>query len=123
MDEIRREAWSLYKYGDWSQGVHLTVKEKIAALRLLKECNEAKFALLEKGSSMLNIKGMKEKLENIQTHICCIIIIIRYTFYLMRLSTLSQITEPVIQLLNGKNFAYNINTNEGWLTTSYPYIG
>jgi hypothetical protein len=36
---------------------------------------------------------------------------------------LSQITEPVIQLLNGKNFAYNINTNEGWLTTSYPYIG
>ena len=48
MDEIRREAWSLYKYGDWSQGVHLTVKEKIAALRLLKECDEAKFALLER---------------------------------------------------------------------------
>jgi hypothetical protein len=67
MDEIRREAWSLYKYGDWSQGVHLTVKEKIAALRLLKECNETKFALLEKGPLMLNVKGMKEKLENIQT--------------------------------------------------------
>jgi hypothetical protein len=67
MDEIRREAWSLYKYGDWSQGVHLTVKEKIAALRLLKECNEAKFALLEKGPSVLNVKGMEEKLENIQS--------------------------------------------------------
>jgi Homeodomain-like domain-containing protein len=66
MDEIRREAWSLYKYGDWSQGVHLTVKEKIAALKLLKECNEAKFALLEKGPSVLNAKGMEEKLENIQ---------------------------------------------------------
>jgi hypothetical protein len=39
----------VYKYGDWSQGVHLTVKEKIAALRLLKEGNEAKFAVLEKG--------------------------------------------------------------------------
>jgi hypothetical protein len=59
MDEIRREAWSLYKYGDWSQGIHLTVKEKIAALRLLKECNEAKFALLEKGPSVLNVKGME----------------------------------------------------------------
>jgi hypothetical protein len=47
MDENRREAWNLYKYGDWSQGVHLTVKEKIAALKLLKECNEAKFALLD----------------------------------------------------------------------------
>lgn len=66
MDEIRREAWSLYKYGDWSQGVHLTVKEKIAALGLLKECDEAKFALLEKGPSVLNVKGMEEKLENIQ---------------------------------------------------------
>ena len=67
MDEIRREAWSLYKYGDWSQGVHLSVKEKIAALKLLKECNEAKFALLEKGPSVLNVKGMEEKLENIQS--------------------------------------------------------
>lgn len=66
MDEIRREAWSLYKYGDWSQGVHLSVKEKIAALKLLKECNEAKFALLEKGPSVLNVKGMKEKLEDFQ---------------------------------------------------------
>lgn len=60
MDEIRREAWSLYKYGDWSQGVHLTVKEKLATLKLLKECNEAKFALLEKGPSVLNVKGMEE---------------------------------------------------------------
>jgi uncharacterized protein YerC len=67
MDEIRREAWSLYKYGDWSQGVHLSVKEKIAALRLLKECNEAKFALLEKGPSVLNVKGMEEKLADIQS--------------------------------------------------------
>lgn len=66
MDEIRRESWSLYKYGDWSQGIHLTVKEKIAALRLLKECDEAKFALLEKGPSVLNVKGVEEKLEDIQ---------------------------------------------------------
>jgi len=65
MDEIRREAWSLYKYGDWSQGVHLTVKEKIANLRLLKDCNEAKFALLEKGPSVLNAKGMEENLVDI----------------------------------------------------------
>jgi hypothetical protein len=46
MDEIRREVWSLYKYVDCSQGVHLTLKEQIAALKLPKECNEAKFALL-----------------------------------------------------------------------------
>jgi hypothetical protein len=28
--------WAFLKYGDWRNGVHLTVKEKIAALRLLK---------------------------------------------------------------------------------------
>jgi IS30 family transposase len=48
MDEIRRESLGLYKYGDWSQGIHLTVKEKLAALMLLKDCNEAEFALLDK---------------------------------------------------------------------------
>jgi len=67
MDEIRREARSLYKYGDWSQGAHLSVKEKIAALRLLKDCNEAKFTLLEKGPSVLSVKQMEENLENIQS--------------------------------------------------------
>jgi Homeodomain-like domain len=67
MDEIRREAWSLYKYGDWGQGIHLSIKEKIAALRLLKECNEAKFALLEKGPNVLNVKGMEEKVEDIRS--------------------------------------------------------
>ena len=34
MDEIRREAWSLDKYRDLSHGVHLTIKEKIAVLKL-----------------------------------------------------------------------------------------
>jgi hypothetical protein len=36
------------------------------ALKLLKECNEAKFALLEKGPSVLNLNAMEEKLEDIQ---------------------------------------------------------
>jgi hypothetical protein len=66
MDEIRREAWSLYKYGDWSQGVSLTVKEKIAALKLLKKYNEAKFALLEQGPIVLKLKAYEEKLDNIK---------------------------------------------------------
>jgi hypothetical protein len=43
--------------------VHLAGKEKIAALRLLKECNEAKFALMEKGPSVLSVKTMEEKLK------------------------------------------------------------
>ena len=37
------------------------------ALRLAKDCSEAKFALLEKGPSVLNMKGMEEKLQSIQS--------------------------------------------------------
>lgn len=57
LDEIRREVWSLFKYGDWSQGIPLTIKEKLAALRLLKGCNKAKFALLEKGPLNAKCEG------------------------------------------------------------------
>lgn len=34
---------------------------------MLKECNEAEFALLEKGPSVLNVKKMEEKLSNIHS--------------------------------------------------------
>lgn len=91
MDEVRKEAWSLYMYGDWSQGVHLTVKEKIAALRLLKECNEAKFALLEKGPSVLNVKGMEEKLEDIQL-ICSRLTILSTHLFVLKTGICSQDT-------------------------------
>ena len=65
MDGIRREGWSLYKYGDWNQGVHLTVKEKIGRSKIAEGCNEVKFALLERGPSILNVKGMKEEIADI----------------------------------------------------------
>jgi hypothetical protein len=39
----------------------------VIPLKLLKECNEAKFALLERGPSVLNLKGMEERLDSIQT--------------------------------------------------------
>lgn len=50
-----------------SGGIQFTVKEKLVALRLLKECNETKFALLEKSPSVLNVKGIEEKQMDIQS--------------------------------------------------------
>jgi hypothetical protein len=55
MGETRSKSWSLYKVLGLESSVHLAGKEKIAALRLLKKCNEAKFALLEKGPSVLSV--------------------------------------------------------------------
>lgn len=56
----------MYKYGRFTEGIVFSTKEQIMALRLAKDCSEAKFALLEKGPSVLNIKGMEEKSENIE---------------------------------------------------------
>jgi hypothetical protein len=66
MDEIRREARDLQIWR-LEPRVHLTAKEKIAVLRLLKECNEAKFTLFEKDLTALNVKGMEEKLVDIKS--------------------------------------------------------
>lgn len=41
----------------------ISQSRKIAAFKLLKECNEAKFALLEKGPSILSVKAMQEESE------------------------------------------------------------
>jgi hypothetical protein len=67
IEEVRREAWRLHKYGRFYEGIVVSTMEQIMALRLAKDCSEAKFALLEKGPSVLNMKGMEEKLQSIQS--------------------------------------------------------
>lgn len=45
----------------------LRVKEQIAGLKLPKECNEAKFALFQKGPLVLKYEVNEEKLQSIQS--------------------------------------------------------
>jgi hypothetical protein len=45
----------------------LSKQDKLLALKLIVECNEAKFALSKEGSTILQIKSMEERLANIES--------------------------------------------------------
>jgi transposase len=62
MEEVKRKAWEAYRSDDYS----LKLKDKLLALKLIKECEEAKFSLLESGPSVMNLKSLEERLNKIE---------------------------------------------------------
>jgi Trp operon repressor len=62
MEEVKRKAWEAYRSDDYS----LKLKDKLLALKLIKECEEAKFSLLESGPSIMNLKSLEERLNKIE---------------------------------------------------------
>jgi IS30 family transposase len=62
--EVRRKSWEIFKEHNNS---NLTPKDKLLALKVIRECNEAKFALFKEGPSIMHIKSLEERLENIES--------------------------------------------------------
>jgi hypothetical protein len=46
---------------------NLSPKEGLLALKLIMECNEAKFALFKEGPTIMQLKSMQERLEKIES--------------------------------------------------------
>jgi hypothetical protein len=44
----------------------LTPRDRLFALKVIRECNESKFALFERGPSIMNIKALEERLDKIE---------------------------------------------------------
>ena len=42
-------------------------RDKLLALKLIMECNEAKFALFKEGPAIMQVKSMEERLANIES--------------------------------------------------------
>jgi IS30 family transposase len=63
IEEAKREAWRIY-HDNNNNGVSL--KEKLAALKLIVEVNEARFKLLSEGPSILAVKSLEERLNKIE---------------------------------------------------------
>jgi hypothetical protein len=42
-------------------------KDKLLALKLIKECNEAKFTLFKDGPSIMNLKALEERLNKVES--------------------------------------------------------
>jgi hypothetical protein len=45
----------------------MTPKDKLLALKLIKECDEGKFALFKDGPSIMNVKSLEERLTKIES--------------------------------------------------------
>ncbi|MFZ0327139.1 MAG: hypothetical protein WAL66_07540 [Nitrososphaeraceae archaeon] len=65
--QVLKECWNIYESNDES----INYFQKIAALKLAKECHESQFKLLTEAPSLMMVKTLEEKLnqlENRQTH-------------------------------------------------------
>jgi IS30 family transposase len=62
IEEAKREAWRIYHQNN----NEISLKEKLAALKLIVESNEARFKLLSEGPSVLAIKSLEERLNKIE---------------------------------------------------------
>jgi hypothetical protein len=63
IEEVKRKAWEAYRSEDGS----LKPKDKLVALKLIKECDEAKFTLFKDGPSIMNLKALEERLNKIES--------------------------------------------------------
>ena len=65
----RKKAWELLRSKDDEQQLSslLAPKDKLLALKLIKECNEGKFALFKDGPSIMNMKSLEERLSKIES--------------------------------------------------------
>ncbi len=68
IEEVRRKAWEMLRdEDDEGQPSLLTPKDKLLALKLIKECDEGKFALFKDGPSIMNVKSLEERLSKIES--------------------------------------------------------
>ena len=60
MDQIQQKCWNIFNNDNVSQ------KDKLLALKIVKETCESKFSLLEKGPSVMAINSLQERVEKIE---------------------------------------------------------
>ena len=67
IEEVRRKAWELIRDDEEEQQPQsLTLRDKLLILKLIKECEEGKFALFKDGPSILNVKSLEERINQIE---------------------------------------------------------
>jgi hypothetical protein len=63
--DVLKECWNIYESTD----EQVNYFQRLAALKLAKECNEAQFKLLSEGPSIMYVQNLEEKLTHIETQI------------------------------------------------------
>lgn len=62
LDEVKKQAWIIYH----STNENIPIKDRLAALKLIADCNVDKFELLNAGPSVLAMKSMEERLRRVE---------------------------------------------------------
>lgn len=60
IEQVKKNAWIIFK--DQS----LTPRDRLYALKLVKECNESTFALFKDGPSIMNVQTLENRLMQIE---------------------------------------------------------
>ena len=69
IEEVRRKSWEIYNNDRSNQpNCYLNnAKVKLLCLKLIKECNESKFALLKDGPSIINLRMLEDRISKIES--------------------------------------------------------
>ena len=62
LDQIQQKSWDIYNDDQVSQ------KDKLLALKLIKEISESKFSLIEKDPSVMALNSLQERVEKIESN-------------------------------------------------------
>jgi hypothetical protein len=62
IEEVRRRGWEIF-----NMTVKLTPRDKLLALKVIMECNKAKFELFKEGPAILQVKDMEGRLQKIES--------------------------------------------------------
>jgi IS30 family transposase len=66
IEEVRKKSWEIYNQDRQNDSLK-NAKDKLLCLKLIKECNEAKFALLKDGPSIINLTSLEERISKIES--------------------------------------------------------
>ena len=62
MNEIQQKCWNIFNNDN-----QISQKDKLLALKIIKETCESKFSLIEKGPSIMALNSLQERVEKIES--------------------------------------------------------
>lgn len=62
IDQVKRKTWELFRTE------RLSIKDKLLALKLAKECDESIFALFKDGPSIMNVQLLGERVDRLESN-------------------------------------------------------
>jgi hypothetical protein len=63
IEQVNRKAWEMYN----NDSDDLSAKDRLLALKIIIDANQAKFGLFERGPNIMNIRALEERLNKVES--------------------------------------------------------